>query len=162
VGELAERGTARVLVLLADDDEEDRLLLHEAWEASGIPVELRSVASGHELLDYLLHDRPATDGQPARRPDLILLDLEMPRMDGLAVLAELRARGELRRIPVVMLSSCSLSSEVGRCYALGARSYISKPHSFGELVDIVQNLADYWFCTVRLPPGDGGLAAGAR
>lgn len=162
MAEHIRRGTARVLVLLADDDEGDRVLLHEAWRESGIPAELRSVRNGRELLDYLMHGRPAADGQPPRRPDLILLDLEMPGMDGRAVLAELRGREELRRIPVVMLSSCSLSAEVDRCYALGARSYITKPHSFDELVNIVRSLAEYWFGTVRLPMDGGDAPVAAR
>jgi DNA-binding NarL/FixJ family response regulator len=84
----------------------------------------------------------------------------MPGMDGRAVLEALRVRADLRRIPVVMLSSCSLLPEIGLCYSLGARSYISKPHSFDGLVDIVRSLADYWFGTVRLPGMPGECRAG--
>jgi CheY-like chemotaxis protein len=145
----------RVLVLLADDDEEDRILVHEAWEASGVPAELQSVAGGRELLDYLLRG-------PVALPDLILLDLDMPGMDGRAVLAELGARDELRRIPVVMFSARPEGPQVSQCYALGARSYVSKPQSFGGLVDVLRGLSEYWFETVRLPSVAGGFPSGTE
>jgi CheY-like chemotaxis protein len=155
VTEQAEGARRRILVLLADDDEEDRLLVHEAWQASGIPAELRSVAGGRELLDCLLQG-------PAPHPDLILLDLEMPGMDGRAVLTELGSHEGLRRIPVVMLSSRPQGPHVSQCYALGARSYVNKPHSFRGLVDIVRGLSDYWFRTVRLPSAAGDFPARAE
>ncbi len=135
-------------VLMADDDEDDRLLARDAFEECNADVDLRFVENGEELLDYLNgHGRFA--GAP--RPSLILLDLNMPRKDGREALAAIKSNPSLRRIPVVVLSTSKAEEDVTRSYDLGVSSFISKPVTYESLLALVRTLSLYWFDTVRLP-----------
>ena len=139
-----------ITILIAEDDPDDQLLTREALAESRIANEVRFVNDGQELLDYLRQvDRYAQP--PAPRPDLILLDLNMPRKDGREALAEIKADHDLRSIPVVILTTSKADEEVQRAYNLGANSFIVKPVSFSDLVNAVQLLTAYWFSIVRLP-----------
>lgn len=142
-----------IVVLMADDDEDDRLLAQDALKESGWPHDLRFVADGVELMEYLngrgQYSRPET----APSPDLILLDLNMPRKDGREVLQELKQDAKWKRTPVVVLTTSRADEDVIGSYDLGANSFVSKPVSYDELVDIMRNLGRYWSQTVRLPPG---------
>ena len=142
-------------VLMADDDEEDRMLLQEAWEECVLANDLRFVADGEELLDYLHGRGDYTEPGSAPRPGLILLDLNMPRKDGREALKEIKAHPEFRRIPIVVLTTSKAEEDILRTYDLGVNSYITKPVTFKSLVEIVKVLGRYWFEVVELPPDEG-------
>ena len=139
------------VVLMAEDDSDDRLLVKDAMAESRWEGDLRFVQDGEELLDYLM--RRGKYGQPAAapRPGLILLDLNMPRKDGREALREIKADEELRRIPVVVLTTSKAGTDISRMYDLGANSFISKPIQFEALVNVMRILGEYWFTTVELP-----------
>ncbi len=139
---------ASFLILIADDDDDDRMLAQDALNESGVSARLEFVSDGIELLDYLR----AADGQAARRaPDLILLDLNMPRLDGRAALLEIKSDPSLRKLPIVVLTTSSAAADIDACYAGGANSYITKAVTFQGLVDTMRNLGTYWAETVQLP-----------
>jgi CheY-like chemotaxis protein len=139
------------VILMADDDEDDRLLARDALADAWPEGDLRFVQNGEELLDYL-HQRGAyAAAGNAPRPGLILLDLNMPRKGGCEALREIKAEPSLRRIPVVILTTSKADTDVGLMYELGASSFISKPFQFEELVKLMRVLAEYWFRTVVLP-----------
>ena len=138
------------LLLLADDDSDDRLLVKDALDECQWRGELRCVENGEELLDYLLQ-RGTYKGAAAPRPGLILLDLNMPRKDGRQALREIKADPLLRRIPVVILTTSRAEADIDTSYNLGANSFISKPVQFEDLVNVIRLLGQYWFNTVELP-----------
>ena len=140
-----------IVILMADDDADDRMLAQEALDESRLANELRFVEDGEELMDYLLRHGRYADPAASPRPGLILLDLNMPRKDGREALAEIKAHPELRRIPVVVLTTSKAEEDILRTYDVGANSYITKPVSFEGLVAMVQALGDYWFSIVALP-----------
>ncbi|HTD88308.1 MAG TPA: response regulator [Candidatus Binatia bacterium] len=143
--------TARpTVILMADDDADDRLLAQDALADSKIPCELHFVENGEELMDYL-HRRGKFSAASAPRPGLILLDLNMPRKDGREALREIKASPDLRRIPVVVLTTSHADTDIGHIYDLGANSFISKPASFDALVGLMRSVGHYWFHTVELP-----------
>jgi len=140
-----------IVVLMADDDADDRLLVTDAFADSGFPGELRFVEDGEELLDYLFHRGKYEAATTAPRPRLILLDLNMPRKDGREVLLEIKADPDLRRIPVVVLTTSQADTDIGGVYELGANSFITKPVKFDALVKVMKALDQYWFGIVELP-----------
>jgi CheY-like chemotaxis protein len=139
-----------VTILLADDDEEDRLMTHDALRDARLKNELRTVNDGVELLDYLKRRGPYAD-QDAPRPGLILLDLNMPRMDGREALTAIKQDPELRSIPVVVLTTSKAEEDVARTYDLGVNSFISKPVTFLGLVEVMRTFSRYWLEIVDLP-----------
>ena len=139
------------IILMADDDDDDRLLAQDALAESQVGGALRFVGNGEELLDYLCHRGKYQSPAEAPRPGLILLDLNMPLKDGREALREIKANPELRRIPVVVLTTSKADTDVGAIYDLGANSFISKPFQFEALVRVMKRLAEYWFQTVELP-----------
>lgn len=139
------------LILLVDDNAEDQYLVTEALRAAGGKNTLRTLAGGAELLAYLRHDGAyATDGA-APRPDLVLLDLNMPRMSGHETLAELRKLDEYRNLPVVVLSTSAVEQDVNRAYRGGANAYITKPDSFEALCRAMSTLQEFWFDIAECP-----------
>ena len=142
-----------ITVVMADDDPDDRLLLEEAWKEDDPVHDLRFVEDGQELLDYLKHNGQYSDGASAPRPELILLDLNMPRKDGREALAEIKTDPALREIPVVILTTSQAETDVKCSYAAGANSVVTKPVTFDALVETVKSIKKYWFQTVELPPG---------
>jgi CheY-like chemotaxis protein len=117
---------------------------------------MRFVGDGRELLDYLRRTgRYADPALEAPRPGIILLDLNMPKKDGREALAEIKADGSLRRIPVVVLTTSKDEEDVFRTYDLGVNSFITKPVTFGGLVEVMRTWSRYWFEIVELPDGDG-------
>jgi len=134
---------------MADDDADDRLLAKDAVAEARVNGELRFVENGEELMDYLY--RRGSFGAEATRPALILLDLNMPKKDGREALREIKADPELRRIPVVVLTTSKADVDISRIYDLGANSFISKPVSFDALVKVMKALDLYWLETVELP-----------
>ena len=148
------RGDA-VSILMADDDAEDRQLTSEAMVEARLGNEMRFVVDGEDLMDYL-HQRGeyAEGGRDAPRPGIILLDLNMPKMDGREALAEIKSDPQLRQIPVVVLTTSRAEEDVFRTYDLGVNSFVSKPVTFAGLVEVVQTFGRYWFEIVDLPAGN--------
>jgi CheY-like chemotaxis protein len=141
-----------ITILLADDDEDDRLNTQHAFERQHLANELRFAVDGEDLMDYL-HRRGKHADAP--RPGLILLDLNMPRKDGREALKEIKENPELRNIPVVVLTTSGEEEDILRTYDLGANSFIRKPVEFDSLVSIVKTLGQYWFQVVELPHPKG-------
>jgi CheY-like chemotaxis protein len=137
---------------MADDDAEDRQLVRHALDESGLKHDLRCVCDGVELVEYLRGEGEYAAGRPAPRPDLILLDFNMPRMDGREALAIIKSDMQLRQIPVVALTTSAADDDISFSYDKGANSFISKPTSFRDWVEILRILCDYWFRVVELPP----------
>jgi len=140
-----------IVILMADDDPDDRLMTREAFEESRLANELRFVEDGEELLDYLKRRGKYADPSSAPRPGLILLDLNMPRKDGREALREIKADPQLKRIRVVILTTSKAEEDILRSYDLNAASYITKPVTFESLVDLVRTLGKYWLEIVELP-----------
>lgn len=140
-----------ITILWAEDDPDDRLLAYDALDESSFSSDLHFVEDGEELMDYL-HRRGKYIEREAPRPSVILLDLNMPRKDGREALSEIKANAELRCIPVVVLTTSKAQEDVLRTYELGVSSFIVKPPTFTELVDVVGTLGRYWFEIVELPP----------
>ena len=139
------------VILMADDDDDDRLLTRDAVAEAGLDGDIHFVENGEELLDYLYRRGKYQQASTAPRPGLILLDLNMPLKDGREALREIRADPELRRIPVVVLTTSKADTDIGAIYELGANSFISKPFQFEALVGVMKTLGQYWFQTVELP-----------
>ena len=139
-----------IVILIADDDPEDCELAVEALRESRLANDVRVVADGEELLDYLFL-RGKYTAETAPKPGLILLDLNMPRLDGREALAAIKADPALKQIPVVVLTTSQAEEDVYRSYGLGANSYISKPVTFDGLTKVTKSLIDYWFNIVTLP-----------
>ena len=140
-----------ITILLADDDEDDRMLATDALREARLANEIRSVEDGEQLMDYLLQRGGYSAPDAAPRPGLILLDLNMPRKDGREALREIKADPVLRQIPVVVLTTSRAEEDILRTYDLGVNSFITKPVSFDGLVEVMRALAVYWFEIVRLP-----------
>lgn len=143
---------APITILMADDDEDDRMLTAEALEESRLSNEIRFVNDGEELMDYLFRRGKYVEPSTSPRPGLILLDLNMPKKDGREALQEIKANPELRRIPIVVLTTSNTDADIYRSYDLGANTYITKPVTFDALVEVMQTLGQYWFTLVALPP----------
>lgn len=141
-----------IVILLADDDEDDRLLARDALAESRLANELRLVGDGVELLEYLRREGAYADAEASPRPGVILLDLNMPRMDGREALEAIKADPDLRRIPVVVMTTSQAEEDVVRSYELGASSFITKPITFDGLVAVMRGLGTYWIEIVQLPP----------
>jgi CheY-like chemotaxis protein len=148
-----EAPTRPFTILLADDDEEDRELARDALQDSRLANEMRFVYDGQDLLDYLRH-QGRWAGKEAPRPGIILLDLNMPKKDGREALAEIKADESLKRIPIVVLTTSKDEADVLSTYDLGVSSFITKPVTFGGLVDVMKTWTQYWFEIVELPNGD--------
>jgi CheY-like chemotaxis protein len=144
-----------ITLLFADDDDDDVAMTREALELSRLGNDIRRVADGEELMDYLLRRGRYSDPADAPAPGLILLDLNMPKKDGREALAEIKANADLRKIPVIVLTTSRAEEDVFRTYDLGVSSFISKPVTFERLVEAMKVLADYWFEIVELPNGVG-------
>lgn len=138
-------------ILLADDDPDDRLLTHEALQENKVLNDFRSVEDGEELADYLFRRGKFKDPAQSPRPGLILLDLNMPRKDGREALREIKNDPDLRKIPVVVLTTSQAEDDICRTYDLGVNSYITKPVTYESLVSVMKELVKYWFETVELP-----------
>jgi CheY-like chemotaxis protein len=164
-----------IVILVADDDEDDRWLMQEALQENQLATEIRFVVDGEDLMDYLYQrnqyancdpnppdpnspntnppdpNLPSANPTLAPRPSLILLDLNMPRKDGREALKEIKADPLLRQIPVVILTTSQAEEDISKTYDLGVSSYITKPVTFEAMVDILKTLSKYWFEIVALP-----------
>jgi CheY-like chemotaxis protein len=140
-----------ITILLAEDDADDRLLVKEALAEGRVLNELRSVEDGEELLDYLRRRGRYTDPETSPRPGLVLLDLNMPRKDGREALREIKGDPDLKRIPIVVMTTSKAEEDIVRSYDLGANSYVTKPVTFERLVELMKVLGRYWIEFVELP-----------
>jgi CheY-like chemotaxis protein len=139
-----------ITILVADDDADDRMLTKEALEESRLANDIRFVEDGVELLDYL-KNTGKYKGAETPRPGLILLDLNMPKMDGREALRHIKSDNDLRHIPVVVLTTSKAEEDIYKSYETGSNSYVSKPVTFEGLVDVIRSLGRYWFEIVELP-----------
>ena len=136
-------------VLMVDDSPEDIRLVEEAWRGQNRSVHLHSVLDGHEALSFLRREG-AFAGSP--RPRLVLLDLNLPLMDGRDVLATIKADAQLKSIPVIILTTSKAEDDIARAYALSANCYITKPRDLDQFFEVVRSIESFWFKTVNLPP----------
>jgi CheY-like chemotaxis protein len=140
-----------IIILMADDDPEDRMMAREALDEARLLNDLRFVNDGEELMDYLHRRDKYAEPGAAPQPGLILLDLNMPKKDGREALREIKSDPHLRQIPIVVLTTSREEEDVIRTYDLGVNSFIVKPVSFHGLVKVMKVLSAYWFEIVRLP-----------
>lgn len=146
-----------VVILMADDDDDDYLLTQKALKESKLLNKLYRVKDGEELIDYLKRrGEYAEGGQEYQRPGVILLDLNMPRKDGREALREIKSDSELADIPVVVFTTSKAEEDIYRSYKLGVNSFITKPVTFENLIQVMQTLGKYWFEIVELPSNPDG------
>lgn len=139
-----------ITILMADDDPDDRMLTKEALVENKLANDLHFVVDGEDLMDYL-HQRGKYNKENAPLPGLILLDLNMPKKDGREALAEIKADPKLRRIPIIVLTTSKAEEDIVRSYDLGISSFITKPVTFDDLVEVAKAIGSYWFGIVVLP-----------
>lgn len=130
------------------------MLTQKAFELNRVGNDLRFVEDGEDLLDYLYQRGKYEGGADAPRPGIILLDLNMPRLDGREALEVIKRDPSLRRIPVVVMTTSEADQDIARSYDLGANSYVTKPVTFESLVQVIKALDQYWFDIVALPDGE--------
>lgn len=140
----------KINILMADDDPDDRLLMKEALEEIELPNAIDFVEDGAELMDYLYQKGRFLIDKTVK-PNLILLDLNMPKINGHEALRLIKSDPVLRRIPVIVLTTSKAEGDVIKTYDLGVNSYISKPADFDELVKVAREIERYWFGIVELP-----------
>ena len=138
-------------VLLVEDDPGDTLMIREAFEDNKVRNRLTCVTDGVQALEFL---RREGSHAGAARPDLILLDLNLPRKDGRQVLAEIKADDDLRPIPVVILTTSQAEEDVLRSYELHANAYVTKPVDFERFIEVVRQIDNFFVTVVKLPNGD--------
>jgi two-component system response regulator len=148
----------KFVILVADDDANDLRLLRRAVSGDGLDVELLEVRDGEELVDYLKGEGRFADRTQYPKPDLLLIDLKMPRMDGLQVLDWLGQYPEHSRVPAVMFSGSGLERDVEEAYRRGANTYFTKPSEFDELQRLVRVAIEYWKMSARRPGSTGWLS----
>ncbi len=139
-------------ILVVDDNEDDLLMIQEAFEEAKLINVVHVAHDGQEAIAFLRKQGPHAN---APTPGLVLLDINMPKMDGFEVLDELKHNGELRSMPVVMLTTSTREEDVVRSYCGGACSYISKPVDFQKLREVTKQFALYWALVARIPPRNG-------
>ena len=140
--------TGPLHVLLVEDNVADAELMTETLETTKLHIDITHVIDGEQALAYLLQQAPY---EHARPPDLILLDLNLPRVDGRQVLSELQQRPKLRALPVVVLTSSDAERDIVESYEMGANCYVSKPVGLAEFQSIVHAIEGFWFTVVKLP-----------
>lgn len=140
--------TKPIEVLLAEDDEGDVELTRESLKQSKLHINLNIVNDGHECMEYL---RRTSKYENSVRPDLLLLDLNMPKKDGRQVLLEMRSDEFCKRVPVVILTTSDADIDIDKTYEMGANCYITKPVDFEQFKRVVNEIAEFWFTVVKLP-----------
>ena len=143
------RARRAIDVLLVEDDPGDVVIAREALKAAGLKTRLSVVSNGDEALEFL---RQSGGHEKARRPDLVLLDLNLPGRSGLEVLAEVKGDPELRRIPVVVLTTSGSAQDITRSYDLHANVYVAKPVDFDDFARVVQQIDQFFGGVAELPP----------
>ncbi len=149
---MVEKREKKTVLLMADDDEDDCLLMNDAVREVFKSELFFCLRDGQELMDYLLRRGIYTDTEKFPAPDLIFLDLNMPKKDGFETLKEIKEHPKLKAIPVLIFSTSQEQKQIEACYELGANSYVTQPMSFENLVKAVICLSEYWFGIAKLPP----------
>jgi CheY-like chemotaxis protein len=139
------------VVLLVEDREDDVVLIRKAFERAELANPVYVVRNGEEAVSYLMGEAPFSSRNEYPLPDLILLDLKMPKLDGFETLLWIRNQSGIRNIPVVILTSSEELGDVNKAYALGANSFLVKPVDFQHSIELVKVLHRYWLRTCRLP-----------
>jgi two-component system, response regulator len=147
------------LVLVVEDNADDERLTVRALKM-GQPVRIVVARDGREALEYLFEGRILGDLEQHEYPDLVLLDLKLPKVNGIEILKRIRESGPTQQIPVVVLTSSDEERDISQCYANGSNSYICKPIDFTEFTETVKSVADYWLRTNRMPPAAGARTSG--
>jgi len=137
-----------IVVLLVEDDPGDELMTREAFEENKVRNELHVARDGEDALDFVYQRNEHVE---APRPDLILLDLNLPKYDGREVLAQIKQDPELRSIPVVVLTTSQAEEDVLRSYHLHANAYVTKPVDFNRFIDVVRQIDNFFVSVVKLP-----------
>ena len=140
-----------IKILVADDDPDDRDMIKEAFGEIGLGDDIRFVCDGEELMEYLLRRGKYESPAKSPRPGIILLDLNMPKIDGREALMEIKSHSDLKSIPVVVLTTSKAQEDIFRSYSLGVNSFVTKPVKFDSLVEVAKDLGRYWFEVVELP-----------
>lgn len=146
-----------IRLLLVEDSASDVRLLKEALKEVGVPVQITVTRDGVEAMEHL---RQVELGLTTR-PDLVLLDLNLPRKNGREVLAEIKSSSRLKHIPVLVMTSSQAEDDINQCYALNANCYITKPGDLNAYIDVVRAIEDFWFFTARLPEGTPNFRNGS-
>ncbi len=146
------RQKKKAIILLAEDDPGDQKLTKKAFSDNNIDNELRIVEDGEEALDYLLRRGKYEDPESSPTPDIFLLDLNMPKIDGRQVLEEMNRNPDCPKVPVIVLTTSKQEEDIIRSYDLGIKSYITKPVDFNSFVEAIKLVGQYWFQLVVLPP----------
>lgn len=139
------------ILMMADDDPDDREFVEEAFAESGFTGRFRVVEDGAELISYLKQEGDYTDQKANPQPNLILLDLNMPKIDGYQALEVIKNDPNLRTIPIVVLTTSESQEDISRTYGLGVNSFITKPSGFDNLVKMAEGINQYWLNLVKLP-----------
>ncbi len=138
-------------ILYAEDDEDDFFLLSDSLRKANFKCDLHRVRNGQEALDFLYHKNAFQDSLKHPRPNMVLLDLKMPIMDGNEALKRIRSDKEFSKIPVVVLTSSKATEDISKSYGYGANSYIQKPDWYEEMISLVNMIGRYWFQLIVLP-----------
>jgi len=149
---LMNNKTGIAIILLVEDNPADQQLCLRAFKKGKINTNIHIVSDGQEAMDYLLNQNTFINKNDYPRPDLILLDINMPKKDGKQVLKEIKENPDLKIIPVVMLTTSDQEKDIVDSYNLGVNSYISKPVRINDFVDAVSKLEEFWFSLSLLPP----------
>jgi len=139
------------VILLVEDNPADQELIRRAMDKVAVRKELRIVGDGEEALDYLFRRGKYRAPANSPRPDLLLLDLNLPRVNGYQVLEEIRADSKLRPMPIIVLTTSRQEKDINRSYELGCNSFITKPVGLDQLIGLFQDIEKYWFETAILP-----------
>ena len=138
-------------ILLAEDDDNDVRITRRAIKKGGLAAKIQVARDGQEALDRLFRRPPFTD---AERPDLVLLDINLPKLNGIEVLRTVKRDPVLQSIPVLMLTTSARQDDVSTAYALGANTYICKPIRFARFVDVIRDVSWYWSRVARVPAAE--------
>jgi two-component system response regulator len=139
------------VILLVEDNPDDEILTIRAFQKSNLKNEIVVARDGVEALDYLLGTGSYSDRDPSDTPHLILLDLKLPKLDGLEVLRRIRVEDVTRLLPVIVLTTSAEQEDVIKSYEMGANSYVRKPVDFNQFIDAIQRLGMYWLVLNKLP-----------
>jgi two-component system, chemotaxis family, response regulator Rcp1 len=141
-----------IIILLVEDNPADQQLTLRAFKQGKLNTKINIASDGQEAMDYLLNKEKFQDTEYYKRPDLILLDINMPRKDGKQVLKEIRSDLNLKIIPVIMLTTSDHEKDIFDSYILGVNAYISKPAKIADFLNVVSKLEEFWFVHNQMPP----------
>lgn len=148
---MIDKQISSINILVADDDPDDRFMLKKAITENKMKNRVDFVEDGEELMDFLKHRGKYSGDNTSPRPGLILLDLNMPKKDGREALTEIKSDPDLRRIPVIILTTSKEEEDILTTYNLGVNSFITKPVSFDSLIEVIKTIREYWLEIVTCP-----------